>query len=368
MAELSSWTSLPNLHPALVHFPLALLPMAILFEVLGLAMRRQEWLQHSAAALYAAAAVGALLAQWAGERAAGSLIGVPARVEPLIAEHSDRAHDAVWAMGVLAVLRLSVMLWERESVRTALRALLVVFALASLALLGYAADLGGALVYRHAVAVEVAAPETTAASRPPRPATEDHGSAISRLVRFDDGTLRWDPLPVDFDALGGVLNLAPGFSGDSVSVAVSETDAAGTGLTLAIDGASLLLLPGTIGDVRVEGILQLIDFEGILGVAHHVGDSSTRGLAALSTAGRAVLIDRRGGKRKVLDAAAVEIPEGAFTLAVSSSGRHLKGLLDGRTVTHGHVPPGPDGGCGLFFDGEGSLRVVSLSVTPLEGQ
>ena len=36
MPDVVSWTSLPNLHPALVHFPLALLPMAILFDVLGL--------------------------------------------------------------------------------------------------------------------------------------------------------------------------------------------------------------------------------------------------------------------------------------------------------------------------------------------
>lgn len=363
MPDFLSWTSLPNLHPAVVHFPLALLPTAILFDLAGLAMRRQEWLERSAAVLYAGAALGALLARWAGERAADSLVGVAAAIEPRIAAHSDWAHYATYALSALAVARLAVKLWARESVKTALRALVVVLALGALALLAYAADLGGALVYRHAVAVEVAAPEPAPPPPPPKPDGEDFGPAADRLVHRGDGTLRWDPLPGDAAALGGVLTLAAGFSAAAVRAVPGE--AGGTGLTLAVDGTTLLLLPGTFGDVRVEATLERIDFEGAVGVAHHVGDASRRGLATLSTGGQATLVDRRGGASKVLDEDAASFPESRFTLAVSSSGRHLKGLLDGKTVTHGHIAPEADGGCGLYLDGSGTLRVVSLSVTPL---
>ena len=137
MSDFLSWTSLPNFHPAVVHFPLALLPTAIFFDLVGLAMRRQEWLDRAASALYGAAALGGLLAQWAGERAADSLIGVPATIEPRIAEHSDWAHNAVWALGILAMVRLWVTLWDRESKRLALRSLVVILALGALALLSY---------------------------------------------------------------------------------------------------------------------------------------------------------------------------------------------------------------------------------------
>ena len=78
MNELLSWTSLPNLHPALVHFPIALVPMAILADVLRLIFRRQEWLDRAATGLYIAAALGALAALWAGEQAADGLVAVPA--------------------------------------------------------------------------------------------------------------------------------------------------------------------------------------------------------------------------------------------------------------------------------------------------
>lgn len=94
---------------------------------------------------------GALFAEWAGDRAADSLVAVPAAIEVHITEHGDYAHYAAWAMSVLAVLRLSIMLWGHDSLRLALHGLL---ALATLALLAYAADLGGALVYRYGVAVD----------------------------------------------------------------------------------------------------------------------------------------------------------------------------------------------------------------------
>lgn len=53
-------TSLPNLHPAAVHFPLALLPAAVLFEALSLALRRRAaWAERAACGLYVASALGA---------------------------------------------------------------------------------------------------------------------------------------------------------------------------------------------------------------------------------------------------------------------------------------------------------------------
>ena len=42
---LASYTSLPNLHPALVHFPIALLPTAVLFDLLAVSIQKQKvWL------------------------------------------------------------------------------------------------------------------------------------------------------------------------------------------------------------------------------------------------------------------------------------------------------------------------------------
>lgn len=361
---LFSWTSLPNLHPAVVHFPIALFPAALFAELLGLVLRRQTWLLRAAAALWAAAAVGAFAALRAGEAAADGLTGVPALVQPHIGEHSDWAHWTTWTIGALAVLRLAVLRWEREHARPLPRLLLLAAGLVACAALAKTADLGGALVFRHGVAVravasEPAPPQPAGAPAEPQPAA----SATSRLEVGEDGTLHWLPEPGDSGAFGEVLRPAGGFNAEAVRWI--EGTQSQEGVTFGIEGEALLVLPGSFGDVQVEARLALDGFDGTVGLAHHVGEAGDGGRFTVASGGRASLADRREGRLETLDQESIEVPEGEVTLAVTSAGRHLKGILDGRTVVHGHVHPGPDGACGLYLDGQGTIRILSLTVTPL---
>ncbi|RMH21317.1 MAG: hypothetical protein D6696_06045, partial [Acidobacteria bacterium] len=186
-----------------------------------------------------------------------------------------------------------------------------------------------------------------------------------RLHRDPQGAVSWRPVAGDAAALGTLLEPAAGTPDDAVrAVAPGGGADAEPGLVLAADGRALLLLPETFGDVQVELGLERIDFDGTVGVAHHVRDDGL-GLFTLSTGGDAVLLDRRDGEEKVLDRGRAPVPPTLFTLAASAAGRHLKGLLDGKTVVHGHVAPPPDGRCGLLLDGRGRVRIHRLVITPL---
>lgn len=66
------------------------------------------------------------------------------------------------------------------------------------------------------------------------------------------------------------------------------------------------------------------------------------------------------------DEQTVELPDGSFAISVSSAGRHLKGMLDGRMVVHGHAGAPAAGGCGIVLDGEGVVWIHGVTVTPLD--
>ena len=159
-----TWSELPNLHPALVHFPISFTVLAVVFELAAVIRGRKEWLDKAATATWAAAGLGAWAAYWSGERAEGS-IEVAAAVAEAMEAHSDWGHYTLYVLGAIALCRFALALWRPAPAEGRLwpSFFLGVGILASLVVL-WAADLGGSLVYRHGVGV---APVTEAAPDPP---------------------------------------------------------------------------------------------------------------------------------------------------------------------------------------------------------
>ncbi len=393
MESLSGWTSLPNLHPLLVHFPVALLPAALLLDAIGLARRRDDGMDGAAALLYVLAALGTGAAYLAGESAADGLVDVPARAELALSAHSDAALLALRAVLVAVALRVSLAVLGRT--RTASAALLrtgrgicLLLVLAATGLVWRAADRGGALVYRHGLAVaaeggparggEEAAgagasagedgPAETGTGGPLADAsTVAAGAPQDRMRHGEDGSLAWTPLPGDGTALTEILRVVGPMGEAAVSWQPPSDGAGGAdGLALQVQGRALLLLPGTFGDVQMEATLVADGFQGTLGLAHHLReDGRGGGRFTVTTGGEAALLAGEGSSARTLDAKPAALPAGKVRLGVSSAGRHLKGFVNGKTVVHGHIPPDPDGACGLLLDGEGTVRVMSVRVTPL---
>jgi uncharacterized membrane protein len=368
MSELvMRFTSLPNLHPALVHFPIALLPVALLVDLMALRFRGQrEWLDRAASLLYVASAVGAIAAFWTGRSAAGGLPPLDFQVQLQVNEHSDSARAAAWLVSIVALARVAIAVRDTKLRRKVLRLSLAAIAAGAVALVYRTADLGGGLVYQYGVAVAenddsgrdgaelVLETETT---------TDSGSEAADRLVKGNDGSLAWSPRPLDREALGAVLTPAPGTSASAVSWVQPQSGAKGLGLS--VDGEALLLLPGAFGDVKVEAELDAGSFEGELGLVHHVVSGSQAGLLTLSfPGGELTLASRDGEVSKRLAKATRALPVNPFRLTVTAAGRHFHGFLDDERVVHGHEPPPGDGGCGLFFRGQGELRILSMTVTP----
>jgi len=351
-------TALPNLHPALIHLPLAAIPLALVLDGVA-AATRQSWLDRAAALLWLVGATGAAAAVLTGRDAADGLAAVPAEVEVLIGAHSDLAHQVLFALLAYAALRSIPTLRNVTVTRSPTRLGLLLVGAALQVPLVIAADRGGSLVYEHGVAV-------TAAAQPPPPTpepaiTSPDDPPDTRLVQDAKGGLVWAPAVGDGEALGTLLTAVEGGSLGALT-ALDPPDAAG--LRLQVDGEGLLLLPGTFADVEVRAVLDTTDFDGTVGVAHHVHGPDDHDLLTLAADGTARLAQTLSGSVQVQAAAKVD-PDSALDLRVRASGSHLKGYLGEALAVHGHVAPTAAGRVGLWLDGQGVVVVHQVRVTPL---
>ena len=354
---LSSFTALPNLHPAIIHFPIVLLTLAFAIDLFYILFKRPAWLDNAAAATYVLGTLGAIAAYFAGRQAADSVENVLPQAQLVMGQHSDWALYTLVVFLVVTVLRVLVSRKD-QAAKSPLRIGAVVLAAVAVGMLMRTADLGGSLVFKYGVAVT--APESAQLTATTPGATS--GAPETRLVRGENGSLLWQPSPGDTSALGSLLS--PVLTGSSVLRGVPAAPA--QGLSLEVEGKAFLLFRDALADLQIDAKVVLENYSGKIGLAYRAQDDGNSGLFVVSTTGKAQLIDYEGGEEKVLDDGSASLPAGPVMLTVSAAGAHLKGFIDGKQVVHGHVHEQDGGRFGLFFDGTGTVRIVKVKATKLE--
>jgi uncharacterized membrane protein len=150
MNLLADWA--PNLHPLLVHFPIALLYAAAAVDLVGCGFRCNRPLRQAATLLYGLGTGGAIAAYLTG-RAASRNIWLPGMAQAVLGQHWDWAWRTVWFFGIVTVVRLVLLRRSRPEPSPALIAALALVGLVGIGLLFETGDRGGRLVYQHGVGV-----------------------------------------------------------------------------------------------------------------------------------------------------------------------------------------------------------------------
>jgi uncharacterized membrane protein len=152
--ELIAASGIPNPHALAVHFPIALLSVALLLDLACLVARTRVWLDRCSTTLYVAGTVGAAAAYLTGRSAASEASSVTGEILSVLADHGDLGLLTLLAYLVVTVLRLIVSWLGRDDRRITpgfFRLLAMVASASALVLLMLAVDRGSALVYRHGV-------------------------------------------------------------------------------------------------------------------------------------------------------------------------------------------------------------------------
>lgn len=139
-----------HLHPIIVHFPIALLIVGFLSEIIGLVFKR-KFFGQVAFYLLVLAAAGAIAAYLSGDAAGDGMEG--GSLKKAMDLHEQAAVITLWLTIAAALTRVVYEILKKKTVWLHI----VTFTLFSMAVAGVARTgyLGGRLVYNHAAGVEL---------------------------------------------------------------------------------------------------------------------------------------------------------------------------------------------------------------------
>jgi len=141
---------MPNFHPLLVHFPIALIVVIVILDFLAIITRKKLFTDTATLATYFAA-VGGALAVVSGLFAEETVWHTEAAHE-LIETHEVFGLISLGIIVVLAIFRLAF----RDKLSGGLKWVAFVIALAGAGTVAYGSYLGGEMVYRHGTGVKAA--------------------------------------------------------------------------------------------------------------------------------------------------------------------------------------------------------------------
>ncbi len=162
------------LHPAIVHFPIALLLVGALTAVVAVVVRRWH-LPFFAAILLSLGALGAVAATVTGEEEEEKVEHAIPSAEPVLEEHAEWGESARNAGLLAAVIAIgAATLASRPVIGRFLSVLTALIAIGAAYAVAQAGHFGGELVYRHGAGVTLGAAAAGGVT-PPSHVREIHG-------------------------------------------------------------------------------------------------------------------------------------------------------------------------------------------------
>lgn len=342
MTIIPDWA--PNVHPLIIHFPVAILILAVAVDFGAVVFRRIPWLVQAATLTYVAGAVSVLAAFLTG-RQASETVNLPPLANPVLNIHADLAQWTLIFFGVVALGRLGLLV-RRRSPGSVLGWFLFLLGLGGLGLVVKTAENGAQLVYRFGVGVQKN-------DEPIR-----HVESETGVVLEDGGSWRWLPGETAGTMLSG-FDWLEGRPSDLTMKALDD------GVALLIDGDPVFVVAGgPLGGVQVDVRLNLDDFRGDFSVVHHVKDTGTYDYVSVGH-GTMLLGRSENHLTRVLHEKEIDVSGWAEIRAVGQ-GRHARGYLNGVLLTHGHLPGLPPGRVGFYARGEGTVLLRGIRVQDLE--
>ncbi len=341
----------PNIHPLIVHFPIALLFTAAAVDTVGMFMRSNDFLRKGAFSLYLLGSLG-VVAAWFSGRQAGDSVFLPTEANVVLTEHADLGQYLLIFFGVYAVIRLIMFGLSLES-RTALRGVVWIVGLVGIGLTWVTADHGAELVFKHGAGVQAAQVEALVFTLP-------DSSETSGPVMNDEGgwTLKPTRAAVWLDDMTVYGNA------DGLVASLQDGGERGDVLALTVEGDPVMIVfDHSMASVQIDAPMNLDRFDGTLMMVTHVQDEENYYFTSfsdesvrqgVSESGDLILMDNQD-----------YTPAGWVTYRAVADQTHFRAYADQQMIAHGHGADGGTGPVGIRLNGTGTVLIDYIQTASL---
>lgn len=357
MELLPEWA--PNFHPMIVHFPIALLLLAVLADLLNFFLPDAWWDSVKTTALYAVGALSGIAAYYTGTLAADSVF-LPAGAQSVLNEHADWAWWTVWFFGLYVLLRMAVHWYDRFD-QKAVRILLFALALPGVFMLYETGDHGARMVFGYGTGTGSLAEQETESAIMSADSLASAGSSFSITA---NGAWSW---PVGPNGVGTLLDRFRWLQGGAEDLQ-PEVVSSGDNHLLRLNlsgGPVFFATRDSMQNVQADYWLDFSDFEGEISLVNHVRDAQNYDFVTLTTDGTVAQGRVGDGSRQVF-AEETYSASGMLFVRTVGNGTHFRGYIDREMIVHGHGDAPPAGSVGLMLEGTGTVLLDRIAVTPLD--
>lgn len=349
------WT--PNIHPLLVHFPIAILVVAALANLFTLFIPEKWWDETKNTILYVTGTLFTGLAYYSGNIAADTVF-LPTEAQSVLSEHADWAEYLLWFFILYSILRI---VFHRFNlfVKKSFKIIAFITVLPGLFMVYETAEYGGKMVFGYGTGTG----QLLQQEEPESSATTDSDSTVSSsFITKENGDWTWD---ISSNSVSDLIANFQWVEGSVQDLKPRITPGELPRLKLdAPDKPNMLVTNATYQSVQVDYYLNLDNLDGKIELIHHVQDADNYDFVSLNSNG----VIRQGriqnGESTVFEEGSFK-PEGRLFIRVVSDGTHFRGYVNREMKVHGHGDAPESGAAGIRLEGTGSILISQIELTQL---
>lgn len=348
----------PNIHPMIIHFPIVLLIIAVLFDALGLIMKNIKqttglyWLEKSALVLYLFGTI-TLVAAFLTGRSAEDGLNIPSNIIAALTDHADWAEITLWFFIIYTAVRFTASFVLESKILIVLP--LVLIGLAGIFFLYQTSDKGAKLVFGHGLGTGNLITELVEDTNVQTSETLPDTSFIIN----PDGSWTFIASPAAIEILRNKFDWVK----NSIADLNSLFDTNNNALMFHPSDQVMFIQKGEIGSIEMKVNINLDDFNGELELVHHYLDNNNYDYLRIGN-GKIALARKSNGQVRIFE-------EGSYTgkgwieVKKISDRTHFRGYVNYKMLVHGHDSEPKAGSSGMLINGQGSFLMKKLEVMSL---